>query len=323
MGGSDNLMAGLAGVADAGRSVFDKLIDYELRRRSKEKDYLDEFNQFQKKLPLETQSRIEIEQARPRTTYIQQGDGTFVPVEGRVSRTPTIRPPALYQPMNSQTGELIGEPTANRPVPIRPASEPKEPGIESLIRGRDVELRKLRSDANPQKTTIPSINKLLNLIEKEGVTGKGGQVKAFIAPYAEAIGASSDELENAQTFQLLSRLLAGPMRLDIVGSGPVSNYEQQLLKELSGGGGTAKGAAKELLTYYKGIAHRKVSDYNSAAEDSISLSPRFKDIYKPIKVDEGNQDEISLPVTDGNDLNSQIQGQLPRGAKIKSIKRIK
>ena len=198
-----------------------------------------------------------------------------------------------------------------------------DPGLNILIRGRDAELRKAMGEANPQRTSIPTINKLLKMIDTEGVTGKGGQLKAVLAPYAEAAGFSSEDWENAQSYQLLSRLMAGPLRMDIVGSGQVSNYEQQLLQELSGGGGASKRAAKELLNYYKGVAKRKVNDYNSLVQNSVSLSPRFNDIYKPISVEEDEFVDPGQMVGGGGDpVTKAIQSQLPKGAKIKRIKRM-
>ena len=72
------------------------------------------------------------------------------------------------------------------------------------------------------------------------------------------------------------------MRMEIVGPGVVSDYEQKLLGEVSAGGSTATDAAKELLTYYRGIAQSNIRDYNDTASAVNEASPAAGRLYKPI-----------------------------------------
>ena len=69
-----------------------KYVDYKFRRKGKEEDLLADEASFARRLPLETESKIRIEQERPRTTYVQLPDGSVVPYEGKFSRTPSIKP---------------------------------------------------------------------------------------------------------------------------------------------------------------------------------------------------------------------------------------
>lgn len=147
------------------------------------------------------------------------------------------------------------------------------------------ELPKLKKEAVTQATNIQRIDKAFEFIKegKSGVTGKGGQIKAFIAPYAEMLGVDSRGLNDAQTFQLLTRVIVGPMRLDIIGPGPVSEWEQKLMQQLSGGGGAGKSAALELLNTYKRMAESKVDSYNTTLEGAVSMNKTVGTIYKPIQ----------------------------------------
>ena len=180
----------------------------------------------------------------------------------------------------------------------------KEAGLEALIRETADNLPKMRASASSQKTNIQSINRALSLVKTGNVTGKGGQLRSFLAPYAEFAGANTEGMDEAQTFQLLTRVIVGPMRLDIIGPGPVSEWEQKLMQQISGGGGSAKAAAKELLSTYKRLAQNKVNEYNEAATNSYTLSPRFKDLYKPIEMEEEDPEKINVPRLGAGRLSS-------------------
>ena len=143
------------------------------------------------------------------------------------------------------------------------------------------ELPKLQAAAQTASNSKEQIRRAKELI-KEGVTGKGGQLKAFLAPYAEMLGVPSEELSKAQAYQLFTRALVGPLRLDLIGAGPVSEWEQKLMQRLSGGGGVAKEAAIELLNYYDSLAENKLKLYDETVENLAPLYPRIKTLYKPM-----------------------------------------
>lgn len=95
-------------------------------------------------------------------------------------------------------------------------------------------------------------------------------------------GINIKSLSDAQTFQLLTRAIVGPMRLDIVGPGPVSEWEQKLMQQISGGGGAAKDAAIELLSAWRRKAEDKIESYNSTLQGLTDIYPQASKIYKPI-----------------------------------------
>lgn len=168
-------------------------------------------------------------------------------------------------------------------MPEKKAGE-SSPEDRIHIRELSKDLPKLKDDAIKQNRNISTIDSALNLLKTGTVTGKMGQFKAFIQPYAEAMGVDTKSMSDAQTFQLLTRTITGPMRLDIVGPGAVTEYEQQLIKQMSGGGGTGQAAALELLNYYKQVAKDKVLNYNSTLEGAISIDPTFSKYHKKINI---------------------------------------
>ena len=276
---SDNLLAGLEGLFQGISGTAVPIIQNSIKMRQQgalqaQNDERDLQNKI-RFLPYQTQAQ----------TSLLQSEQPFKLEQIMASQQPTT--------VLGRTGNEIGNyPGRVGFLPSSPEdklSGMREPGINTLIGKRATELDNLFGEATKQKTALPQIRKLKNLVETEGVTGKAGQAKAFFAPYAEALGFTPESFSKAQTFQLMSRLLSGPLRTEIVGSGQVSNYEQELLSKLSGGGEAGKQAALELFNYYESVGKRKVDDYNSMRSNSISLSPRFGEMYTPIDIQEEKQ----------------------------------
>ena len=155
-------------------------------------------------------------------------------------------------------------------------------GDKEIIKKTLTEIPKLKREATTAAVSIEQIENALDLTTK-GVTGKGGQLMAFLAPYAEAVGVPSEAMNDAQKFQLLTRAIIGPMRLEIVGPGPVSEWEQKLMQQISGGGGTAKGAAQELLQHWKRLSEGRLDAYNDTLTGFSEIYPAVTKVYKPIE----------------------------------------
>ena len=152
-------------------------------------------------------------------------------------------------------------------------------GAKGLIRT----LPKLKEEAVSASGNLQRIDEMNALLDK-GFGGKAGQIKAWLAPWAEAAGMDVKGLSEAQTYELLAQTLGGSMRMAIVGPGQVSNYEQQMLQRVNAGGRAATPAARELLKYYRDIAARKVNDYNDSVDSVAEVSPQTAKIYKRIAV---------------------------------------
>ena len=190
---------------------------------------------------------------------------------------------------DQNTGKMGGEATKPR------ADSEYNFGDKEIIRKTLTEIPKLKREAISAKTNITQIDKALDLV-KTGVTGKGGQLKSFLAPYAEMVGIDTNSLNDAQKFQLLTRAIIMPMRLEIVGSGQVSDYEQKLMQQISGGGGAAKDAAKELLSHWKKISEDRINNYNDTLQGFKEIYPNVEKVYKIIPTKPSEQSKPSLVI---------------------------
>jgi hypothetical protein len=152
------------------------------------------------------------------------------------------------------------------------------------------QMPELQEKADKSVTNLERIDTMVELLDS-GAGGKYGQAKAWAGPYLESLGIRTQGLTNAQLYERLSDTLGGSMRIDIVGPGPVSNYEQELLKKVSGGGSTGTEAARKLLLFYRGKAIRNINRYNETARSLAEESPMSERLYQPI--------ESNLPDPDG------------------------
>ena len=192
----------------------------------------------------------------------------------------------------------------------------QSPYDKQIVTKTLTELPKLKKAAIEGQNTLKQTKRALELIEK-GVTGKGGQLKAFLAPYAEMIGMPNDNMNDAQAFQLFARAIIGPMRLEMIGPGPVSEWEQQLMQKLSGGGGAAKPAAKELIGYYRQLAQGKVDNYNQTLEGITQIAPVIGRVYQPFKTETvGASQPVQQPTSTGITPEEAL-AELRRRGKVK------
>ena len=54
------------------------------------------------------------------------------------------------------------------------------------------------------------------------------------------------------------------------------------MQQLSGSGGAAKDAAKQLLNYYRQLAQQKIGNYNETLEGISQIAPEVGKIYKQV-----------------------------------------
>jgi hypothetical protein len=161
----------------------------------------------------------------------------------------------------------------------------------------DEQVFKTESQKMPERFTMARksheavgvYDKLLGLASEGRVTGKWGKFKAWASPYMEMIGTYASKLgidmnslSDAELFTLTARALIGEYRIDIIGPGPVSEYEQQLMDRMSAGGGVGQKAALELLERWKGKARVNVDTYNTTARGMHEFSPMSQMFYPVI-----------------------------------------
>jgi hypothetical protein len=138
------------------------------------------------------------------------------------------------------------------------------------------QLPKKKAEAETAERRVIQYEKLSEMAEK----GAGGLVpglKGILSPVLEALGMDAKIESEAQAYQLMARAGVGSMRLMLVGSGQVSNYEQDLMQRLSGGSiKTSREAAKLLFDYYASESRHTVAAYNKQIDDISEELPSVK-----------------------------------------------
>jgi hypothetical protein len=185
---------------------------------------------------------------------------------------------------NPETGawDVVSSGPRYKP-PTQGGNKLDEIAAATLIRS----LPKLKTSAIDAAANINRIDMMTGLLE-QGAGGKIGQIKGKLAPYLESLGMDVGSLSDKQLYEVLAQSLAGSMRMQIVGPGAVSDYEQKLLQKVRCGGNTAIPAAKQLLNFYRQNALLKVNDYNDSIDQVSGVSPGTSKLYKKINIEKPN-----------------------------------
>jgi len=150
-------------------------------------------------------------------------------------------------------------------------------GLETVAK----EMPKAKEAAESAASGREKLVEMKRLLEG-GAGGASGFAKAKLAPWLESVGVTTQGMNDAALYQTLAQTLAGSMRLQIVGPGPVSNYEQGLLRKVSGGGIQATIATQELLNYYDKEATKKINSYNQTVDQLNRKMPETASFYPRI-----------------------------------------
>jgi len=188
----------------------------------------------------------------------------------------------VFNPRTGQTEGVVGKPqqagrNATRISTVVNAGDRK--GIDTLMG----QLPQLQTDAMQANASNTTIDKMLGLIDK-GAAGPQGYARSVLAPSLGMMGVKTQGLTDSQLYQTYANTLAGSLRMQIVGPGQVSNYEQELLKKVSGGGPIASEAARELLTHYKNVNAQKVQRYRSTVNAIGSVAPETQAVLQKMDV---------------------------------------
>jgi len=129
------------------------------------------------------------------------------------------------------------------------------------------------------KMSIARIDQALDIVKKGGdsVTGLSGAVKSAVAPYATAIGMNTAAMNDSQILQTLLDANAGSLRMEVVGPGPVSNYEQGILQRVSGRKMSAAEGVKKILEYHRANKEEKIKSFNNQI-GKVSTLPGYSDV---------------------------------------------
>ena len=221
---------------------------------------------------------------------ITMPDGTTKFAEQKAQPTPKVAnivqgDSIVTAQYNPKTGEWVRIGGGPRFKPNLGGGAPKETiqgKHADVVMGELVKkMPALQEKAEASATAVTRIDEMLGLLRK-GAGGKLGKLQSFLAPYAEAVGINLRSLNEARQYELLAQTLGGSMRLAVVGPGAVSNYEQKLLQKVNAGGDAGRGAAVEILNFYRKAAENNISNYNKNVLSVDKWSPETAGTYPQI-----------------------------------------
>ena len=149
------------------------------------------------------------------------------------------------------------------------------------------------------KSAIDRIDQATSILDKQGnkVIGLGGSFRKFIAPYASAVGLNSDTMDDAQILSALLKEGAGGLRAQIIGPGQVSNYEQQIMQDVSGGTMSASDGVKAILSHQRQNHAATIDLYNDKV-GAVAEYPGYegaKRVFKPFEYNK-KPNTIAAPI---------------------------
>jgi len=148
-------------------------------------------------------------------------------------------------------------------------------GIKNLEEGRKI--------ARDARRAIDNYDNMLKLVA-QGAAGPEANLKAKAAPYFKILGIEMKGASKAQEFQAKALALAGSMRMDVVGPGPVTNFEQEILQKAAGAGWTLAQTAQALIEEYKRQADIKIRTYNEDVDNFYASYPNQPRLFKPLEM---------------------------------------
>lgn len=185
--------------------------------------------------------------------------------------------------------------------------------IEQALKG----LPALREEASLAMTGINTIDKMSSLLST-GAGARPGMIKTFLG---RLTGVQTENMADAELYQLLSETLRGPLREDIVGPGPMTEAEQRLLGQVTGGGATGIKSAVELLAMYRRQAERKIQNYNRQREKLGSYDPTVSDLYESFDLPSGRPNRPvpapPAPAPSASSLPPQAVAKLREGVQTR------
>lgn len=219
--------------------------------------------------------------------------GRFTPVEGAPQRSPE------YQIVETDQGFQYVPKSPGQPIPTGLRGRERQTPttnitIDSGKRQSEVvdsflkKLPDVYQQAVSDHASIAKINSALEIVNRGGnsVTGLSGAVKAALAPYATAVGLNTQTMDDAQLLHTLLDATAGSLRMEVVGPGPVSNFEQGILQKVSGKKMSAAEGVKAILNYHKHGKEQNIRQLNKRIE-SAAETEGYGDIlrlYPPIDI---------------------------------------
>lgn len=137
-----------------------------------------------------------------------------------------------------------------------------------------------RDEARTALSGIKTLDQMKGLLDA-GAGARPGQIKVFLS---RLTGQQTEGMADAEVYQLLAETLRGPLRTDIVGPGPMTESEQRLLGQVTGGGTTGSKAAARLLDIYRESATGKIRNYNETRRRVGREEPSVLRLYEELQI---------------------------------------
>lgn len=137
-----------------------------------------------------------------------------------------------------------------------------------------------RDEARTALSGIKTLDQMKGLLDA-GAGARPGQIKVFLS---RLTGQQTESMADAEVYQLLAETLRGPLRTDIVGPGPMTESEQRLLGQVTGGGTTGSKAAARLLDIYRESATGKIRNYNETRRRVGQTEPSVLRLYEELQI---------------------------------------
>ncbi len=205
------------------------------------------------------------------------------------------------------------------------AGGPKLSPTDKILLTKGIaDLSKSRPDAEKAVGHIDNLDQAIAFAEKPGVTGKGGWYKSMLTPCLQRAGIRTEAMDDAETYQRFIDVVKGPMRLELIGPGPVTDQEQKWIKQMAGGGGVGQAAALNLFKSYRKRAEDRIRSYN---KNITNMSKRLPDadintLYDLIDIPGVKNKENNIELTDiqKRQIKERILSSKKSGISVQDIK---
>lgn len=207
------------------------------------------------------------------------------------------------QPAMNEKGDLV---YAN----FVPGQEPKYTNIRvpkedpianayytSLL---NTQLPKMEEEAKGAYSHLATIDQALDIVKKRGndVAGWSGKLRRVLAPAASFVGLDIGSLNDAQILENLLSKEAGSLRMEVIGPGPVSEYEQKVLHKVSGKEMSAAEGIQRILEANRRGKVDMIESWNNKItgfQKNEKLGPYIKGVYEPIDYKKVAEEMSNLP----------------------------
>jgi hypothetical protein len=158
-------------------------------------------------------------------------------------------------------------------------------GDQELAKSLLTNAPKLQETAQQAVKSAARIDRTIDLLDKHGddITGISGAIKRGLAPYATAMGLNIGQMDDAQILNALLTEGQGSMRLAVIGPGPVSEYEQKILEQVSGKKIAAAEGIKMLLEHRQNQLYSDIDNYNNNTDALSKFYEKTEIAYPKIK----------------------------------------